>query len=65
MRSNLNIHGVNKIEYSEIRAFEKTANRKAFFSRDILITDIEGHIFEVTIFGENESELILTQKEGA
>ena len=65
MRSNISIHNVNKIEYSEIKHFEKSIHRKAFYSRDIDITDSNGHIFEITLFGDSESELSLTQKEGA
>ena len=62
MRSTLNIHGVNKIELSEIRAFEKTIQRPAFYSRDLIITDSEGHIFELTLFADNESELNINAK---
>lgn len=62
MRSTLNIHGVTKIEYSTIKHFEKTSERKGFYSLDLTITDSEGHIHEITLFSEKQSELVMTKE---
>ena len=60
MRSSLNIHNVNTIEYSTIKHFEKTVDRKEFYSLDLTIKDSNGDIFEITLFSEKQSELVMT-----
>lgn len=62
MRSSLNIHDVNSIEYSKIKHFEKTVDRKEFYSLDLKIKDSNGDIFEITLFANKESELIMTKE---
>ena len=62
MRSSLNIHNINTIEYSQIKHFEKTVDRKEFYSLDLTIKDSNGNIFEITLFADNQSELVMTKE---
>jgi len=56
------LHNIVEFKISEVQTYAKGPNNDKFHTRTLLVTDNEGHKIELTLFTNDNKEVLLPKK---
>jgi hypothetical protein len=56
------LHNIVDFKISEVQTYAKGSNHEEFHTRTLLVTDNEGHRIELTLFTNDDKEVLLPKK---
>ena len=56
------LHNIVEFKISEVQTYAKGDNHEQFHTRTLLVTDTDGHKIELTLFTNENKEVLLPKK---
>ena len=56
------LHNIVDFKIGEIKSYPKGLHNEVFYTRDLLVTDKEGHRIELTLFTNDNKETLLPKR---